>query len=198
MSRVIFEKKLPCGLFQTWDDKPPFDCFHVHQVHGIDYLSEDEAGQADGIYGKQTKPWAIKTADCMPVVISGERGFVFFHAGWRGLADKIHLHDKVKALNPNYAFIGPHICAENFEVGEDFKQHFPSSRNFLPHKSGKQSFNLLAELTEGLQRAYSGITVEDSKLCTYDRKDLHSYRLDKTPKRNWNVFSGNDLKLYTS
>lgn len=189
MSNLIFEKKLPNGIFQTWDDKPDFQCFHVHQVHGVAFASEGETHQADGIYGNQSLPWAIKTADCMPVIIIGEDGVVFFHAGWRGLADGIYLQTQVKNIKPTYAFVGPHICANNFEVGRDFHQHFPHSRHFLPHTVDKEKFDLLAELTDGLQNAYHGITVEHSQLCTYDRKELNSYRLNKTAKRNWNVFT---------
>lgn len=187
MSSLVFEQKLPCGIFQVWNDIPPFECFHVHQVHGIDFLTEQQSGKADGIYGPQTKPWAIKTADCMPVVIAGTKGAVFFHAGWRGLAQGIHLAKAVQAIEPFYAYIGPHIRVKNFEVGEDFHQHFPNSRHFLPHKSGKKYFDLLQELTDGLQSTYSGITVEHSKLCTYEIPWLHSHRLNQTARRNWNV-----------
>ncbi len=187
MSTLVFEQKLPCGIFQVWDDKPAFDCFHVHQVHGCDFLTEKDSAQADGIYGVQTMPWAIKTADCMPVVVVGQKGCVFFHAGWRGLAAAIYQRPQVRAIMPFYAFIGPHISAKNFEVGEDFHQHFPRSRHFMPHHSGKECFDLLRELSAGLQVTYRGITVEHSGLCTYEIPWLNSYRRDQTTRRNWNV-----------
>lgn len=196
MSRLVFEKKLPCGVFQTWDGPPPFDCFHVHQVHGVNFLSEGQNGQADGIFGKQEKPWAIKTADCLPVVVWGKNGFVFFHAGWRGIADQIHLSNYLNEISPIGAFIGPCISATKFEVSNDFTQHFPGSENFLDHTGDKKLFDLTAELTQGLQKAYPNITVDNSSQCTFTNTDFHSYRQNKTTLRNWNVFTSNELTHY--
>lgn len=195
MSQCLFQKEFDFGIFQTFDSKPDFECFRVHQVHGVDFNHENEDKKADGIYGKQTKAWAIITADCLPVVIHGKNGNVFFHAGWRGLADKIYLEPQVKAIEPFYAFIGPHICADKFEVQKDFYQHFPNSSSFLQHPDGKMTFDLLKELTAGLQSAYTGIQIDDAKLCTYKNDQFHSFRLDKTSKRNWNVFKSKTINI---
>lgn len=189
MSKVIFEKKWDFGIFQTWNDKPPFDTFHVHQVHGIDFNSEMDFSEADGICGKQTMPWSIKTADCLPILIMGQQGHVFMHAGWRGLANKIHLQPEVEKIAPQFVFIGPHICADHFEVSADFTENFPNSNNFKVQNDGKYSFDLLGQLIDDLKASYPSITIEDSKLCTFEESDLHSFRLDKTQKRNWNVFT---------
>lgn len=195
MSQCLFQKEFEFGLFQTFDSRPDFECFRVHQVHGIEFNLESEQKKADGIYGVQTQPWAIVTADCLPVVIHGKKGNVFFHAGWRGLADKIYLEAQVKAIDPIQAFIGPHICVEHFEVQNDFKQYFPDSTCLIQHSDGRMTFDLLKELTIGLQTAYTGIDVDDAKLCTYQNEHFHSFRLDKTSKRNWNVFTSKAIKI---
>lgn len=196
MSTLIFSKELPFGTFQTWDGTPPYDVFHVHQVHGVEFACENEQIKADGICGKQTIAWAIKTADCMPVVLASNSGAIFLHAGWRGLADKIHLKPQVKALKPTYAFIGPHIGAKAFEVGEDFHQHFPNSKNFILHANGHKTFDLAAQMTMELKEAYTGIEVEVAPLCTFTDERLHSYRRNKTTQRNWNLFTSNEFKNY--
>ncbi len=195
MSDLIFEKSFDFGSFQTWNGKPPFECFRIHQVHGIDFNREQDEKKADGICGHQSQPWAIVTADCLPVVIHGAKGDCFFHAGWRGIADQIFLQNEVQSIEPQYAFIGPHINQANFEVQEDFKASFPGSRHFHQDNQGRVTFDLLGEITEGLQKAYKGIIVEDANLCTFNNTSLNSYRLDKTQKRNWNVFTSKAIQL---
>jgi len=189
MSEIVFEKKWDFGVFQTWNEKPPFETFHVHQVHGIDFLQENSSGQADGISGTQTRPWAIKTADCLPIVIIGHRGHVFMHAGWRGLAQKIHLHHEVEKIAPFYVFVGPHICADHFEVSSDFTENFPKSNNLKQSNDGKYSFDLFGQLVSDLKEKFKDITVENAKQCTFELPHLHSYRLNKTEQRNWNIFT---------
>lgn len=195
MSHCLFQKEFDFGVFQTFDSKPEFECFHVHQVHGVAFNLESEVKKADGIYGQQTMPWAIVTADCLPVLIHGNKGNVFFHAGWRGLADKIYLEAQVRAIEPTLAFVGPHISAKEFEVQMDFHQYFPHSSSFIQHTDGKLTFDLLKELTVGLQTAYTGIQIDDAKLCTYKNDPFHSFRLDKTSKRNWNVFTSKTINI---
>ena len=180
---------MPHGLFQTWNKKPPFDCFVIEQVHGVDFLREGQIGQADGIFAQQQQPWAIKTADCMPVVVSGAKGFVFFHAGWRGLKQNIQLQPQVAAIKPEYAFVGPHISAENFIVTQEFKQYFPHSPSFFSQNSQRLTFDLFAQLNKSMSNAYPGIRVEACQLCTFEQKELHSYRRNKTSQRNWNIFT---------
>ncbi len=196
MSSPIFEKAFDFGTFKTFDRKPDFECFHVHQIHGTEFASEGQLVKADGICGKQSLPWAIITADCLPVLIHGTKGNVFFHAGWRGIAENIHLSKDVSAIEPSFAFIGPHIQNDSFEVSDDFRANFPDSPNFANNQTGHLCFNLSAELTRGLQRLYPAITVEISDVCTLKDYRFHSYRLDKTEKRNWNVFTSADLKPY--
>ncbi len=195
MSQLLFEKSFEFGNFQTWDGQPPFDCYRVHQVHGIDFNHEGQGGKADGIFGKQTIPWAIVTADCLPVLIHGSSGNCFFHAGWRGIADKIYQHAQVSNIDPLYAFVGPHICRHNFEVQQDFSASFPGSTHLHRDHHKRMTFDLFGEITDGLQKAYKGIIVENANLCTFDHESLHSYRLDKTKKRNWNVFTSATFKL---
>lgn len=69
----------------------------------------------------------IRTADCVPVLISDRdsKYIAAIHAGWRGVANGIivktgkALHEKGTRLSSARAFIGPHIGAQSFEVGDD-------------------------------------------------------------------------------
>jgi copper oxidase (laccase) domain-containing protein len=130
----IFEHKLPLGSFQTYDDRPDFVCLHTHQIHSTKIIKLDELDiQADGIiFDVQThQKVAIKTADCMPIILFGNKKIIFLHAGWSGLAHGILKNPLIASIQPYYAFIGPSIHSCHFEVQADFKQNFPKSNNFI-------------------------------------------------------------------
>jgi YfiH family protein len=72
---------------------------------------------------------AIQVADCMPVLFATEDGLRIgaAHAGWRGLAGGV-LEATVAAMHcvPSrlFAWLGPCISAENFEVGDEVREAF--------------------------------------------------------------------------
>lgn len=75
----------------------------------------------------------IRTADCVPILLcaADRKGSVAavsaVHAGWRGTVGKIAAEAvsklcKLGASTENiYAAVGPSICPDCFEVGEDFR-----------------------------------------------------------------------------
>lgn len=80
---------------------------------------------------------AVRTADCVPVLISSSDGRVVgaIHAGWRGLdpamnvigrsvAALAELTGDDAAAQGCVAAIGPCICVERYEVGEEVAQRF--------------------------------------------------------------------------
>ena len=186
---VAFSRTLKRGRFETWTVRPDFDFHQVEQVHGTDLVSvETLPSKADGLvcsWEDLTAPLAIKTADCLPVVILGEKGVVHLHAGWRGLAEKILLRPEVDLIKPYYAFIGPHIQECCFEVSEDFKDNFPEST--LIKRNEKYFFDLGQEALKQL-RSHPGLEVESAGICTCCTPELHSYRRDKPTQRNWNLY----------
>ena len=116
----------------------------VPQIHSNFVRAVDDSCAGEGVYKKHTLecdgyiteannlPIAVKTADCVPILIEarndeGEVAIVSaLHAGWRGTADKIVcvaidklLSFGIKSENI-YVAIGPCIRQCCYEVGYDF------------------------------------------------------------------------------
>ena len=190
MSSLVFEKKLPCGTFRTYNERPNFEITKVKQIHSAHIVSLDQASkseiEADGIIADNSDtPLCIVTADCMPIIICGDTGVVFLHAGWRGLAANILASPEVKKVNPSYAFFGPHICQKNYEVSDDFLDHFSKGQVAFKKMGDSLLFSLEAEAKRQIEDLYGPITVESSNICTYEDNKFHSYRLNQTKERNW-------------
>ena len=125
-----------------------FTC--AHQIHsnkviritdadsGKGYFKADEF-EGDGfVTADKGVTLAVKTADCVPILLSGEDGHgnviavSALHAGWRGTAKNIVSVGvsglKELGVEPKniYAAIGPHICAECFEVDPDCRDEMIS------------------------------------------------------------------------
>ncbi|MDD4973930.1 MAG: polyphenol oxidase family protein [Bacteriovorax sp.] len=186
---LVLKKKLPRGLFCVYQSRPDFDLIRVKQTHSAIVLNEKKANEleADGIVGDSVSPIAILTADCLPILLLGEKAHAFVHAGWRGLHNEILRNDLIKKINPFYAFIGPHISSAHYEVQPDFKANFEQNDAFLD-REGKLYFDLSAVARAQLKSFFPGITIEESEICTFSNDNFHSYRRNKTSERNWNVY----------
>lgn len=186
-----YQKTLHHGRFETWTTKPEMSFHHVKQIHGVSIATVDQLPcDADGIvmsWEDFDLPLAIKTADCMPIVIEGKKGVVFLHAGWRGLADGILKQSEIKNIQPESFFIGPAIHECCFEVSEDFRENFPTSTHFSS-RDGKIYFNLVAEAQDQLKFFFPQVQPEISSVCTSCDSNFHSYRKTKTILRNWNLY----------
>ncbi len=187
---ITFETKLLRGRFVVTSQRPDFDFLKVKQTHSADVLPEDHCYEleADGIVGFNKTPKVILTADCLPLVLLGAEGHAVVHAGWRGLAQKILAHKDIKALRPNFAFIGPHIRPDHYEVQKDFLVNFPENKDAFSYVSDKIFFNLSHVAFAQLEKLYPGIVIVDCGLCTFADQKFHSYRRDKTKERNWNFY----------
>lgn len=197
---------LPLGKLEVYNDKPEFECISLSQTHSsiiVDFdlrdlktLRDFSQIEADGIkFSKSlayTCKFAIKTADCLPILLLGEEECVFLHAGWKGLSDGILQNEEIKSITPYYCFIGPSIQEESFKVTDEFKQYFKQSKNFNDSQ-GQLTFSLQREakdqLAETFPSAFASIEIEDCMQCTYKSSVLNSFRRNKTHKRNWNIFS---------
>ncbi len=188
---IPYREGLNRGRFETWTVKPEMDFLSVKQVHGTDIANpETLPADADGImvsWEDFKKPIAIKTADCLPVVIEGETGVVFVHAGWRGLAHGILKKPEVHLIRPQRVFIGPSIHACCFEVSADFKENFPESPNFSK-VDNKYFFDLQQEARRQLREVFPNLLIEIAPVCTSCRPEFHSWRRDKNQNRNWNMY----------
>lgn len=192
MSKIIFQKETNHGIFKVFNDKPQnLDFLEVEQVHGKKICENKAFEQADGITlfkSENKKPLAIKTADCIPLLIIGNHGYGMIHAGWRGLQSQIHLQPSIKKLEPFYFFIGPHISESCFEVTKEFYSHFPKSHHLFNQYKDKITFNLTEQIKQDLKNTFPTAQIEESDICTFSNLAFNSYRRDKTNLRNWNIF----------
>ena len=188
---MLYSETLDKGRFETWSTKPEINFYQVTQVHGVEIVSlETLPSEADGMmvsWQDLNQPLAIKTADCMPIVVEGEKGVIFLHAGWKGLADGILKRPEMALINPQQVFIGPsiHVCC--FEVSPEFKENFKQS-SFFKESEGKIYFDLQQEASRILKEEFPHILVSIAPVCTCCNNKFHSYRRDKTKNRNWNLY----------
>lgn len=189
---ITYEAPLLRGRFIVFSQRPDFDFLRVKQTHSDQVIPASLCAQgetpADGIWSSDKSALAILSADCIPLVLLGKDEHAVIHAGWRGLAQNILTNELVKKIKPTYAFIGPHIRPEYYEVQADFLANFPKYPEAFSKHNEKNYFNLQMVATAQLKDAYPGIVIEDSGLCTFHEQKFHSYRRNKTTERNWNIY----------
>lgn len=137
------------------------DILHtVHQVHSPNVAVLQSAWQtppqADAIVTKQKGcTIGVLTADCVPVLFADEKAGVIgcAHAGWKGalsgvIENTVAVMEEQGAHRENiFAAIGPCICQESYEVGEELRQHFlqqtgENTRYFIDGAEGKYWFDI--------------------------------------------------------
>lgn len=132
-----------------------------------------------------THPLVILTADCLPITICSLQGDEIgaIHAGWRGLLNGIVENTLTKMQSRRQdliAWIGPAICQDCFEVGEEVYEAFTSKHPttvsaFKPNQS-KWLANL-AQMAELILHSHGVKAVYQSGLCTFELKnEFFSYR----------------------
>jgi YfiH family protein len=163
----------------------PREWAFVKQVHGGIVLAVEQsglAGAADGlITDRPGLPLAIATADCMPIIVEGDRSVAILHAGWRGVAAGIVGAglEAIEALGdtPRRAAIGPSIGPCCYEVGEEVRTAIGD------HTSGTTFGTPSVDLWSAAEAQLAGIEVWRSDVCTYTEPALRSYRRDATAER---------------
>lgn len=99
----------------------------LQQVHGAEVVVVTTPGGAAGeaadaaVTTVAGAPLSIRTADCVPVVLTGEGALGVVHAGWRGLVSGV-IGCSAAAMSTlgvvaTGAVIGPHICPACYEFG---------------------------------------------------------------------------------
>ncbi len=161
----------------------------VDQIHGSDIVVANgpgHMGEADGIVTSvPLLPVAIATADCVPVVLIGQRAVAVIHAGWRGVAagivgEAFRLMDD-EGSPVDAAVIGPHIGSCCYEVGPDVIEAvggFAASTT----KGG-----LSVDLSGAVRAQLPGVDVTDLGACTMHEGRFHSYRENATSLRQVTV-----------
>lgn len=107
------------------------DKIHVMDSHTSPAQIHFQEGDAI-LCTEKNIPIAVKTADCVPVLLAHPDGIIgAIHAGWRGtrlkILEKVLLkiqNEFKKDLSRIHLAIGPAICGECYEVGEEVASEF--------------------------------------------------------------------------
>jgi copper oxidase (laccase) domain-containing protein len=187
VSNLIFRKSFGPYEYEVWDDAPIFAFCEVEQVHGNHICEASESNrkiESDGIFtlDKNFVPMAIRTADCVPIVLIGDKGAAILHAGWKGIQKKIIKHPILNKIDIHTIFLGPHISIDHYEVQKDFLVNFPDQTLYKQNEN-KWYFGL----EKALQAQSPEIKLQSSTICTFENSQFHSFRRDKTTKRNYNI-----------
>lgn len=150
--------------------------------------------EADASYSRE--PGAVcvvMTADCLPVLFASKDGceVAAAHAGWRGLCDGVLEATLAKFESPTtdiYAYLGPAIGPEAFEVGAEVRAAFiaqdaEAESCFKDIGGGKFLADIFALARQRLARAGIKHCFGDN-ICTYSNPaDYFSYRRDRVTGR---------------
>ncbi len=135
---------------------PSHRLFIPRQTHSINVVWTDVPGELpDADAAITSVPGlcvAVKTADCIPVLLYDERQRLVaaVHAGWRGTVGRIvehTIHEMQSRGEDLHAIIGPGISLDSFEVGDEVYDAFAEvgfpmeriARRFAIHNSQSPS-----------------------------------------------------------
>ncbi|RLZ02474.1 laccase domain-containing protein [Kocuria tytonicola] len=175
----------------------------VRQVHGT--VVHDVTGthvprtapEADAAVSADGTPLGILTADCLPVVLVGERPraepvLAVAHAGRKGLLDGV-LQRTVAAVRGHgatgiRAWIGPAVCGRCYEVPPEMAER---AQRVLPGivsttDRGTPGLDLpgaARTLLGSLDVAVAPEGADRTAWCTLEHTELYSYRRDRTTGR---------------
>lgn len=144
------------------------------------------AGEADGLVTTMVDlPLAVRTADCVPVVIHAESAVAVVHAGWRGLAAGV-LAQALSELaeggdRPVRAAIGPSIGPCCYEVGTEVIEALGGGATTTTWGTAS------VDLWSAAERQLGEVDVWRADLCTHCEEPFHSYRASGTELRQTSV-----------
>ncbi len=163
----------------------------MSQVHGTQVATPDQGPIcADAVYSNQPgQVCAVLTADCLPILLCNHQGteVAAVHAGWRGLAAGVLEAALVKFHTPAqhlYAWLGPAIGPESFEVGSDVRDAFirgdeQSVAAFVPGGGAGRYYADLYALARIRLRRAGVLEVSGGGWCTVrETERFFSYRRD--------------------
>jgi len=194
---VVMHNRHMLQQYFGWDGQPRW----LNQVHGTD-VDERLLGVAPRSFSRPVSgktpsvdadacvtnvlntPCAIHTADCLPVFFTNSEGtrVALAHAGWRGLLQGV-LENTLACFAPEefvYAWLGPAISQDHFEVGEEVFQQFVSqdvavTRAFKAVGKGKYLCDLYVIARQRLE-SVGRCVVYGGEYCTYSDPRFFSYR----------------------
>lgn len=201
-----------CGIEDlTYQTVTPHHC---RQVHGTKILSASDATlassenrpDADGIYTTTSNAVAVKTADCLPLLIASSTSTfaMAVHAGWRGLTSGI-LRNALKC-SESYApleslviCIGPSLSTDAFEVGRDVVDRVMSEDFGIPEvawpfavaKGRIDRWHIDLQLAAAIQLYIAGVKTENIEVirsCTRTDINRSTQHDQKTKPYVWHSY----------
>jgi YfiH family protein len=170
---------------------------HMRQIHSAHIAIVEKptlVAETDALITTTPGLWlAIKTADCVPILISSPKAVAAIHAGWRSTEAGI-LSKTIKMLCTDFHLdvadlhlaLGPSLSQPHFEVEAQFQSRFPVNnpeRFFQPStKEGRNQSHLLLNLP-GILKAQAqeagilDIHIHHTARCTFTEAEVfNSYR----------------------
>lgn len=165
------------------------------QQHTTQVINADSSAQqpiADASFSKNTGTvCAVLTADCLPILLCDAQGkqIAAIHAGWRGLLNGVIENTVLTFENKQiFAWLGPAISQQAFEIGEDVRSAFVRHSKltedaFIKGRAGKWYADLY--LLASLRLKSVGVTgIYGGDLCTFkNQQRFYSYRRSKQTGR---------------
>lgn len=164
----------------------------MKQVHGNTMVQASSApSEADAQWSDEKNvALVVQTADCIPLLFGSSHLVAAVHAGWRGveleIANRAAQFFSQKGIRPERALLGPHLQAQDFEVGKDVAARLvavherlkPKSTALLPHPDPQKAKVNLSQIVTDQIRAHLGFDfpVEVSSESTLNSPDFHSFR----------------------
>lgn len=173
--------------------------YKIKQTHSkIVVQAADAEPEADAQWTFEAKrPLLIKTADCLPIMISINNGeyIAAIHAGWRGVQQKIitEFFSEVKnkfEIKKIDVWIGPHIQKDSFEIDEKVFSEIKSNHAINPmdfeQKNKKYYLSLKNLVINELKQQKSPLFFKYiSDVDTRSSTDYCSFRRDQNTDRNF-------------
>jgi len=163
-------------------EAPVARCRQVHGATVLEVCEGGDAGEADALITRRPGLLlAVRTADCLPVLVATPSAVAVIHAGWRGVAAGVIPATLALLPRPAHAVIGPSICGACYEVGREVVAGVaasgPPPEVFVRRgRGGRPHVDLLAAGAWQIQKA--DVEVSLCAPCTYENVQLHSYRRD--------------------
>ena len=169
---------------------PGAEVARCSQTHGVGLLEATQGGvigEADALFTtRRGLLLCVRTADCTPIVLLGPDVAAVVHAGWRGAASGIVPEVlralKARGLRVSEAVIGPSICVDCYEVGDEVVAGLRATgapeKGFLRQAPGRRPHVDVAAVT-AWQLEQGGLRfVQRLSDCSRCDPALHSHRRD--------------------
>ena len=164
---------------------------HLTHTNNIEVVGATDGGKifenTDGLVTNSKGIYlALPVGDCLPIMAFDPVGksIGIFHAGWRGLENKI-IFNGIKSMEDNFGAkpkdieikLGACICQNHFEVKDDVFGKFTEYKSALKEANGKKFLDLRKVIV--LQLLHIGILLKNIEIdarCTLEDKELFSHR----------------------